>query len=124
MYILSKDGDLVYLSENVERFLGLAAIDIMGQSIYDYTHPCDHDDIKAFLEPLTNASNASKFLPKPTDRAGPKGMAKAVSSPNGPLFIRMKSTLTNKGRNLNLKSANYKVKCCVYHSKLLPNETH
>ena len=110
IFVISKDGDLIHLSENVERHLGLSQIDLMGQSIYDYSHPCDHDDIKLFLEPLTSAFNASKFLPKPTERElnGNKS-GHPMGNITGPFFIRMKCTLTNKGRNCNLKSANFKV---------------
>lgn len=169
MFVLSKDGDIIYLSDNVERFLGLSQIDLMGQSIYDYSHPCDHDEIKSFLEPLTNAFNASKLesdqfstknkinndnvnkkifiennvnsstngnsskdnnddinnnddddnvkykkqkqqSPRQCsfDQRRPK-IIDAIGEATGPYFIRMKCTLNNKGRNLNLKSANYKV---------------
>ena len=108
VFVISKDGDLIYLSENVERHLGLTHIDLMGQSIYDYSHPCDHDDLKLFLEPLTSAFNASKCLPKPTERERPQNVD-PMADTTGPFFIRMKCTLTNKGRNCNLKSANFKV---------------
>jgi len=108
VFVLSKDGDIIYLSENVDRYLGLTSIDMMGQSIYDYSHPCDHDDLKLFLEPLSSAYNASKFLVKPTERPR-KIKQRALGENIGPFFIRMKCTLTQKGRNLNLKSANFKV---------------
>lgn len=108
LFVLSKDGDIIYLSENVERYLGLTNIDLIGQSVFDYSHPCDHDDIKSFLEPLTNAFATSRTLPKPVDRER-KPLDESIGETNGPFFIRMKCTLTNKGRNLNLKSANYKV---------------
>ena len=105
VFVLSKDGDIIYLSENVDRHLGLTQSDLMGQSIYDFSHPCDHDDIKLFLEPLTSAS---KCLHKPTKRVG-DNVQDVIGESTGPFFIRMKSTLTNKGRNCNLKSANFKV---------------
>lgn len=108
VFVLSKDGDLIYLSENVERHLGLTHIDMMGQSIYDYSHPCDHDDIKLFLEPLTSAFNASKYLPKPGERKTATEEGGLMGKSTGNFFIRMKCTLTSKGRNCNLKSANFK----------------
>lgn len=108
VFVLSKDGDLVYLSDNVERHLGLNHIDLLGQSIYDFSHPCDHDDIKLFLEPLTSAYNAAKLVPNVEDRSVVPSTA-VMSQSTGPFFIRMKCTLTNKGRNCNLKSAYFKV---------------
>ena len=113
LFVMSKDGDIIYLSENVERYLGLTYIDLMGQSVYDYSHPCDHDDIKSFLEPLNNSYNLSKTQPKQVERK-PKVLSESIGETSGPYFIRMKCTLTNKGRNLNLKSANYKVSCLFY----------
>lgn len=58
----------------------------MGQSVYDYSHPCDHDEIKEIL----NGKSQTNLLPKS-------------------FFIRLKCTLTSKGRSVNLKSATYKV---------------
>lgn len=152
LFVLSKNGDIIYLSENVEQYLGLNQIDLMGQSIYDYSHPCDHDDIKSFLHPLIDAFNATKHntsassssminnntlnisssldsLSIKTSESSPETILPSLSLSStvttsslnkkildddtiGPYFIRMKCTLTNKGRNLNLKSANYKV-CIV-----------
>jgi hypothetical protein len=59
----------------------------MGHSIYEFSHPCDHDEIRDIL------SIKSPLLP-----VIPRSF-----------FIRMKCTLTSKGRNVNLKSATYKV---------------
>lgn len=60
----------------------------MGQNMYDYSHPCDHDEIKDILS--VRKDDESK--------EGAKSF-----------FIRLKCTLTSKGRSVNLKSATYKV---------------
>ncbi|XP_071080503.1 hypoxia-inducible factor 1-alpha-like isoform X1 [Haliotis cracherodii] len=91
--ILSREADIVYLSENTAKYLGIQQIELMGQSIFDFTHPCDHDEIRDMM----------------SDR--PHG-AKAVSEERT-LFIRMKCTLTSKGKSVNLKSATYKVIKCT-----------
>lgn len=82
--VLSIEGDIVYTSENIVNFLGLPQVDVMGQSLYDYTHPCDHEEVR---ELMTNK--------------GPQEPRHA--------FLRLKCTLTAKGRSVNLKSASYKV---------------
>lgn len=87
--IISSNGDMVYLSENVSEYLGVTQMDMMGQSIYDYSHPCDHNDIREWL------------LMKPEEIAE-KGPCN--------FLLRFKCTLTSKGRKVNLKSASYKVK--------------
>ncbi|XP_044746845.1 hypoxia-inducible factor 1-alpha isoform X2 [Coccinella septempunctata] len=88
LLVLSNDGDIVYLSENVSDYLGIGQIDLMGQNIFDYSHPCDHEEIRELF----------------SDKAKDDGNDSQKS-----LFIRLKCTLTSKGRNVNLKSATYKV---------------
>ncbi|CAG9864042.1 unnamed protein product [Phyllotreta striolata] len=83
--ILSEDGDFIYLSENVSEYLGINQIDLMGQNIFEYSHPCDHDEIKEMLSGKCTEDNFKS------------------------IFIRMKCTLTTKGRSVTLKSAVYKV---------------
>ncbi|CAH1393749.1 unnamed protein product [Nezara viridula] len=83
--VLSMDGEIIYVSNNVPLFLGVSQVDLLGHSIYDVSHPCDHSEIRDLL-------------------AG-----KANSEGQLSVFVRIKCTLTNKGRNLNLKSASYKV---------------
>ena len=63
-------------------------VDLLGHSIFDYSHPCDHEEMREVLLEKTN--DEEQVL----DRN---------------FFIRMKCTLTSKGRNINLKSATYKV---------------
>lgn len=59
----------------------------MGNSIYEFSHPCDHEEIREVLS-----------IKSPVD-----------SSLSRSFFVRLKCTLTSKGRNVNLKSATYKV---------------
>lgn len=92
MLVLSSDGNMVYLSENVSDYLGVSQMDMMGQSVYEYSHPCDHDELRECLSL------------KPTD----KGEKRVCN-----FFLRLKCTLTNKGRKVNLKSASYKVIHCT-----------
>lgn len=76
------------ISTHVFCGLCFAQMDMMGQSVYEYSHPCDHDELRECL------------CSKPTD----KDEKRACS-----FFLRLKCTLTNKGRKVNLKSASYKV---------------
>lgn len=64
-------------------------MDLMGQSVFDYSHPCDHDEIRESFS--LKASEVSED-----------------HSCN--FFLRLKCTLTSKGRKVNLKSASYKVR--------------
>ena len=57
----------------------------MGQSLCDYTHPCDHEELKDLVtyRGVTDSRHA---------------------------FLRLKCTLSNRGRSVNLRSASYKVR--------------
>ncbi|CAL7951157.1 unnamed protein product [Xylocopa violacea] len=92
MLVLSSDGNIIYLSENVSDYLGVSQMDMMGQSVYEYSHPCDHDELRECL---------SSKPPENTEK-------RACS-----FFLRLKCTLTSKGRKVNLKSASYKVIHCT-----------
>ncbi|XP_069679855.1 hypoxia-inducible factor 1-alpha-like isoform X2 [Periplaneta americana] len=99
LLVVSADGDMIFLSENINEYLGITQIDLMGHSIYEFSHPCDHDEIRDIL------SIKSPLLP-----VIPRSF-----------FIRMKCTLTSKGRNVNLKSATYKVIHCTGHVLASPS---
>lgn len=100
LIVLSKEGDFIYTSETVAKYLGLSQIDLMGQSIYEFAHPCDHEEIQDVLSP---------------HEKGDERMASKT------IFIRLKCTLTSKGRSVNLKSAIYKV--FKITGKYVPDDT-
>ncbi|XP_077297759.1 uncharacterized protein LOC143919358 [Arctopsyche grandis] len=103
VFVVSSDGDLIYLSENVSEYLGVTQMDIMGQSLFEFSHPCDHEEIRDVL--------SFKSHDKTNQGQKKKGLSEASKS----FFIRLKCTLTSKGRNVNIKSASYKVIHCVGH---------
>lgn len=71
----------------------------MGQNVFEYCHPCDHEEIRETLSGKTQGDCTNKSL-----------------------FLRLKCTLTSKGRSVNLKSATYKVsKLVVHQNKLIQN---
>ncbi|XP_071961738.1 uncharacterized protein [Antedon mediterranea] len=97
LYVLSQEGDIVYLSENVCQYLGLTQVELMGQSIYEYTHPCDHDEIREQLADKQGSTSASRD--------------------HHSFLLRLKCTLTDKGKTVNLKSAVYKALQCTAHKE-------
>lgn len=100
LLVLSADGDITYISENVGDYLGLSQIDMMGQPIWDYSHQCDHDELR---EALNGRHHSPSELVK--------GVANSDCKPmeNRDFFLRLKCTLTSRGRSVNIKSASYKV---------------
>ncbi|CAL8290627.1 hypoxia inducible factor 1 subunit alpha a [Gadus morhua] len=100
LMVLSEDGDMIYLSENVHKCLGLAQFDLTGQSVFDYTHPCDQEELR---EMLVHKTGSKKTKEPSTERT---------------FFLRMKCTLTSRGRTVNVKSATWKVLRCSGHVRV------
>ncbi|XP_072611444.1 hypoxia-inducible factor 3-alpha isoform X6 [Vulpes vulpes] len=99
--VLTAEGDMAYLSENVSKHLGLSQLELIGHSIFDFIHPCDQEELQ---DALTPRQSLSKKKPEvPTERC---------------FSLRMKSTLTNRGRTLNLKAATWKVLHCSGHMRV------
>ncbi|KAJ7990775.1 hypothetical protein DPEC_G00290410 [Dallia pectoralis] len=101
LMVLSEDGDMIYLSENVNKCLGLAQFDLTGLSVFEYSHPCDHEELREMLVYRTGTSKKSKEVN--SDRS---------------FFLRMKCTLTSRGRTVNVKSATWKVLHCSGHVRV------
>ncbi|KAK2896853.1 hypothetical protein QQF64_005559 [Cirrhinus molitorella] len=98
LVVLSADGDIVYLSENVSKCLGIPQIDLTGHSVFEFTHPCDHEELREMLAHKTGLSKKAK-----------------EQHTNRSFLLRMKCTLTSRGRTVNVKSASWKVLRCSGH---------
>ncbi|KAJ8356422.1 hypothetical protein SKAU_G00192160 [Synaphobranchus kaupii] len=101
LMVLSEDGDMVYLSENVSKCMGLSQLDLTGHSVFDFAHPCDHEEIRDML----------------VHRMGPSKKAKEPNTERS-FFLRMKCTLTSRGRTVNIKSSTWKVLHCTGHIRM------
>ncbi|XP_015277511.1 PREDICTED: hypoxia-inducible factor 1-alpha isoform X2 [Gekko japonicus] len=99
--VLSEDGDMVYMSENVNKCMGLTQFELTGHSVFDFTHPCDHEELREML----------------THRNGPVKKGKEQNTERS-FFLRMKCTLTSRGRTVNIKSATWKVLHCTGHIRI------
>lgn len=79
----------------------LIKIDILGQQIWEYSHQCDHVELKEALNIKRNGL---------TDKIKDENMIEeGISTEHRDLFVRLKCTLTSRGRSINIKSASYKV---------------
>ncbi|XP_053568231.1 endothelial PAS domain-containing protein 1 isoform X2 [Bombina bombina] len=101
--VVTQDGDMIFLSENISKYMGLTQVELTGHSIFDFTHPCDHDEIRENLSLKPAAGPGKKNKDTNTERD---------------FFMRMKCTVTNRGRTVNLKSATWKVLHCTGHVKV------
>ncbi|XP_018418129.1 PREDICTED: hypoxia-inducible factor 1-alpha isoform X2 [Nanorana parkeri] len=102
--VLTEEGDMIYLSENVNKCMGLTQFELTGHSVFDFTHPCDHEELRETL----------------TFRNGPAKKGKEQITERS-FFLRMKCTLTSRGRTVNIKSATWKVLHCTGHMRVYDN---
>uniref|UniRef100_H2Z9T9 Uncharacterized protein n=1 Tax=Ciona savignyi TaxID=51511 RepID=H2Z9T9_CIOSA len=104
LFVLNKDGRFLFISDTVSIYLGLSQVDMIGTSIFNYTHPADHPELMEHLK------NKSRGNCNPTTRrfySSDKNEELEADTSSCSFFIRMKSTLTRRGSNL--KSIGYKV---------------
>ncbi|KAM9853606.1 LOW QUALITY PROTEIN: hypoxia-inducible factor 3-alpha-like [Aulostomus maculatus] len=101
--VMTEEGDMTYLTENVSRHVGITQLELLGHSVYDFVHPCDQEELRELLSPRSGSSK-KLLADQPTERN---------------FFIRLKSTLTSMGRTVNIKSATWKVFHCTGHMRPL-----
>ncbi|XP_069500864.1 endothelial PAS domain-containing protein 1-like [Ambystoma mexicanum] len=104
LMVVSQTGEMLFLSENVNKHLGLTQVDMIGQSLFEYIHPCDEEEIREVLHSKHETSKK-----------------KDCSSCD--FFARMKCTWASQERSPNLKPASWKVLHCRGQGKLLADTT-
>jgi len=130
VFVLAEDGQCLYISPNIIDNLGLQQLDITGQSFYKYIHPCDQDNLANQLGgqvPLEDmeifdgmfCSDNAQFVKNPK-RAVSKDF---MNSPHRSFFLRMKSTLTSRGKSVNINASIFRAVQCsgtmqMYRTKL------
>ncbi|KAL7848852.1 hypothetical protein SRHO_G00204750 [Serrasalmus rhombeus] len=103
--VMTEEGDMIFLSDNVSKYIGIAQLELLGQSVYDFVHPCDQEELRDLL------TTKSGLCKKKTERFIERNF-----------FLRMKSTLTSRGRTVNIKSASWKVLHCTGHMQTFSSE--
>uniref|UniRef100_A0A4W5R5D7 Hypoxia inducible factor 1 subunit alpha, like n=1 Tax=Hucho hucho TaxID=62062 RepID=A0A4W5R5D7_9TELE len=100
--VMTEEGDMIYLGDTVNKHLGIPQLELLGQSVYDFVHPCDQKELRDLLAPKPGVSK--------------KDPVQQHTEMN--FFLRMKSTLTSRGRTVNIKSATWKVLHCTGHMRV------
>jgi PAS domain-containing protein len=44
--VLSQEGDVIHVSNNVTNFIGLSSFELLGNAFSEFVHPCDHEQLK------------------------------------------------------------------------------
>uniref|UniRef100_H3AZF2 SIM bHLH transcription factor 2 n=1 Tax=Latimeria chalumnae TaxID=7897 RepID=H3AZF2_LATCH len=100
VFVVASDGKIMYISETASVHLGLSQVELTGNSIYEYIHPSDHDEMTAVLtahQPL----HPHLLQEYEIERS---------------FFVRMKCVLAK--RNAGLTCGGYKVIHCSGYLKI------
>ncbi|XP_041351367.1 single-minded homolog 1-A-like [Gigantopelta aegis] len=100
IFVVAPDGKIMYISETASVHLGLSQVELTGNSIYEYIHPADHDEMTAVL---------TVHHPYHTHILQDIEMERTF-------FLRMKCVLAK--RNAGLTSGGYKVIHCSGYLKI------
>ncbi|XP_064629736.1 single-minded homolog 2-like isoform X2 [Lineus longissimus] len=100
IFVVAPDGKIMYISETASVHLGLSQVELTGNSIYEYIHPADHDEMTALLT-VHQAYHTHLRQDIEIERS---------------FFIRMKCVLAK--RNAGLTSGGYKVIHCSGYLKI------
>jgi len=101
LFVVDKDGKIMYISETASVHLGLSQVELTGNSIYEYVHPADHDEVTQLLNQSPPAQCFSLKRDIEIERS---------------FFIRMKCVLAK--RNAGLTNSGYKVIHCSGYYKI------
>ncbi|XP_028393358.1 hypoxia-inducible factor 1-alpha-like isoform X2 [Dendronephthya gigantea] len=128
VFVIGDDGQFLYISDNVSQYLGLMPVEVTGNSFYKFIHPCDHEEVAKQLGgkiPLEDMEifdglfcSDSIFLMSNNLKGGSSQHDDIGSQPYRSFFVRMKSTLTSRGKSVNLKASTYRVVHCMGCLKL------
>ncbi|XP_041968225.1 single-minded homolog 1 isoform X2 [Aricia agestis] len=106
IFVVAPDGKIMYISETASVHLGLSQVELTGNSIYEYIHQNDHEEMSAVLS-LQQPYTAHPSLGYPV--GGVWGPGVDIECERA-FFIRMKCVLAK--RNAGLTTSGYKVIHC------------
>ncbi|XP_075226757.1 single-minded homolog 1-like [Lycorma delicatula] len=102
IFVVAPDGKIMYISETASVHLGLSQVELTGNSMFEYIHPADHEEMTSVLtlhQPLLPHNQLVHEFE--VERA---------------FFLRMKCVLAK--RNAGLTTAGYKVIHCSGYLKV------
>uniref|UniRef100_A0A452IVB4 Uncharacterized protein n=1 Tax=Gopherus agassizii TaxID=38772 RepID=A0A452IVB4_9SAUR len=123
VFVVASDGKIMYISETASVHLGLSQVELTGNSIYEYIHPSDHDEMTAVLtahQPLH--PHLLQGTSRRCDQIAAEKLKKRAAFSTATyeiersFFLRMKCVLAK--RNAGLTCSGYKVIHCSGYLKI------
>jgi PAS domain S-box-containing protein len=100
--LADSDGTILYITESVSIFLGLTQTDLIGRQIKEFIHSTDYDELMRISTEEAAASEEHRSTPDDAK----------IHKYGHRMVMRMKTVISPRGRNLNLKSALFKAIVC------------
>ncbi|XP_050676591.1 single-minded homolog 1 [Leptidea sinapis] len=110
IFVVAPDGKIMYISETASVHLGLSQVELTGNSIYEYIHQADHEEMNAVLSLQHPHSYLGHQFPNLGYPVGGNWSTSVDVECERAFFIRMKCVLAK--RNAGLTSSGYKVIHC------------
>ncbi|KAJ7996338.1 hypothetical protein DPEC_G00236060 [Dallia pectoralis] len=98
MVLVSENGQIIYATGDIHTHTGLDQMDLIGRSLFDFTHLCDQKEVQDIFSKELAAEGIQKC----------------------DFLLRMKSTLTSQGGTLNQKHTNWQAIHCSGVKKKCP----
>ncbi|XP_058122663.1 protein single-minded-like [Anopheles ziemanni] len=112
IFVVAPDGKLMYISETASVHLGLSQVELTGNSIYEYIHAYDQEEMATIL----TMQPSSSFPPTGEHRHTFSQQQRShVIEMERTFFLRMRCVLAK--RNAGLTTAGYKVINCSGYLK-------
>merc|ERR1712223_1728135 len=108
IFVLASDGKIMYISETASVHLGLSQVELTGNSIDEYIHPLDHEELISLMNLHHNNASGEQV-----NFCGPQDVDLEIERS---FVVRMKCVLAK--RNAGLTSGGYKVIHCRGYLKI------
>lgn len=89
IFVVAPDGKIMYISETASTHLGLSQVELTGNSIYDYIHNYDQDEMARVLalqpniySTSTNVSQTVAFDPNESTKSTNSTFSSSTMSTN------------------------------------------
>lgn len=90
IFVVAPDGKIMYISETASVHLGLSQVELTGNSIYEYIHNFDQDEMTSVL------SLHPDVIPAQSTPATPP--TEVISPPNGILHLNSNNNISTTSR--------------------------
>lgn len=113
VFVVDKSGKIMYISETASTHLGLSQVEMTGNSIYDYIHAGDTNEMESVLNDYTDYKEMHASISSGLMGGSHRSLEREIQKS---FFLRFKCVLAK--RNAGLTSSGYKVIHCAGYLKL------